>query len=584
MIVNLENIETIFSDNFGIKNKLRDNTTSNSNFLDLTLKSYEIMAHMKKQNLSIIKSLKINRNVNIFDHQILAAQRIKNELGGTAMLADDVGLGKTVEAGIVIKEYLTTGLAKKILILTPPSLSLQWQDELLSKFNLDFVTNQNDDRFVDLMSHDLLIMSHSTAISPNNALTLQASYWDIIVVDEAHSMKNSQTRKHNLVKNLSKRNLLLLTATPIQNNLKELYNLIDLLHPGCLGTWNQFKTTYTIDKNSRMLNPMLKNELQKILSSFIIRTTRNEVKKYIKFTNRIPHTKILEPSNNESKLYAELTYIIRKLFANSYDTLALMVYQRLASSSTNASKQALHKLKMNKIIDEPQYDDLMVLANGIDIDSKLVDVLDIIKNDPSKFLIFTEFYATQNYIHDILLDNGHSVVIFNGKMDLAEKRDAINRFKNNAKIMISTSAGGEGQNFQFCHNIINYDLPWNPMKVEQRIGRVHRIGQTNDVQIYNYALKDTIEAYILQLLYEKIKLFEMALGDLDLLFEDMHHDRSSTTWFKEYMTSTSNDITRNKFSALGDEWLHHKKTVNHAIKDFNNHVFKNFDLSVLCDD
>ena len=207
MTVNLENIKTIFSDNFGIKNKLRDNTTNNSNFLDLTLKSYEIMDHMKKQNLSIIKSLKINGNVNIFDHQILAAQKIKNELGGTAMLADDVGLGKTVEAGIVIKEYLTTGLAKKILILTPPSLSLQWQDELLSKFNLDFVTNQNDDRFVDLMSHDLLIMSHSAAISPNNVLALQASYWDIIVVDEAHSMKNSQTRKHNLVKNLSKRNL-----------------------------------------------------------------------------------------------------------------------------------------------------------------------------------------------------------------------------------------------------------------------------------------------------------------------------------------------------------------------------------------
>ena len=580
-MTNLENISTTFSDNFGIKDKLRNNMTHNSNFLDLTIKSYEIMSYMKKQNLSIIKSLRANENIHIFDHQILAAQKIKNELGGTAMLADDVGLGKTIEAGIVIKEFLITGLAKKILILTPPSLSLQWQDELLSKFNVNFITNQNDDRFIDLISHDLLIMSHSTAISPNNASALQGSYWDVVVVDEAHSMKNSQTQKHKLVRNLSKRNLLLLTATPIQNNLKELYNLIDLMHPGYLGTWNQFKTIYSTDKNSRNLNPMLKNELQKILSSFIIRTTRNEVKKYIKFTNRISHTKILKPSKNESKLYDELTFIIRKLYSNDYDTLALMVYQRLASSSTNASKQALYKMKVNKIIDGQQYEDLLALANNIDVDSKFADILDIIKHDQSKFLIFTEFYATQDYIHDTLRKNGYSAVVFNGKMDMLEKRDTIERFKNDVKIMISTSAGGEGQNFQFCHNVINYDLPWNPMKVEQRIGRVHRIGQTHDIQIYNYALKDTIEAYILELLYIKIKLFEMALGDLDLLFENSQHSNSSTTWFKKYMSSANNTETRNRFSALGSEWESHKKTVNHAIKDFNNRVFENFDLSVL---
>ena len=580
-MTHLDNIKTIFSDDFRIKDRLRNNDVHNSSFLDLTLKSYEIISHMKKQDLSIIKSLKTNENVNLFDHQILAAQKIKNDLGGTGILADEVGLGKTVEAGIIMKEFLTTGLAKKILILAPPSLLFQWKDEMASKFRLDFTIYRNDMGFSDLLSNDLLIMSHPSAVNPNRAIALNELFWDMVVVDEAHSMKNSQTRKHNLVKNLPKRNLLLLTATPIQNNLEELYNLIELLHPGYLGTWNQFKDRYVLDKNSRAINPIFRKELQKILSTFVIRTTRKEVRKYIEFADRIPHTKILEPSEIESRLYDEITNIIRNLYSNNYDTLALMVYQRLASSSTSASKRALYKMKMNNIIDDQKYDEIMLLANNINIDSKLIDLLKIIKTDKSKFLVFTEFYATQNYLADVLVKNGHSVVLFNGKMNQEEKHDAINKFKKNVSVMISTSAGGEGQNFQFCHNVVNYDLPWNPMKVEQRIGRVHRIGQSNNVHIYNYALKDTIEAYILQLLYAKIKLFEMTLGELDLIFEDSLDYATSQTWFKEYMKSPSKSDAHNRFSALGNNWHDHKITVGNAIHDFNNKVFENFDLSAL---
>ena len=166
-------------------------------------------------------------------------------------------------------------------------------------------------------------------------------------------------------------------------------------------------------------------------------------------------------------------------------------------------------------------------------------------------------------------------------MNQEEKHDAINKFKKNVSVMISTSAGGEGQNFQFCHNVVNYDLPWNPMKVEQRIGRVHRIGQSNNVHIYNYALKDTIEAYILQLLYVKIKLFEMTLGELDLIFEDSLDYATSQTWFKEYMKTPSKSDAHNRFSALGKNWHDHKITVGNAIHDFNNKVFENFDLSAL---
>lgn len=578
--MNLENIKIRYPDKFGINEKLRNSKLHNPEFLDLTLKSYRILSYLKNEKLSITDSLRTNKNVSMFDHQILAAQRIKNELGGTALLADEVGLGKTIEAGIIIKEFLTTGLAKTVLILAPPSLLAQWQDELASKFNLDFINQKGDPRFVDVLSHDLLLMSHASASYPKKSKALQDIFWDLVIVDEAHSMKNSATHKHQLVKNLSKRNILLLTATPIQNNLEELYNIVELLRPGYLGTWKQFQEKYTLGKDSRRINPVFQNDLQEILSRLIIRTTRKEVRNYIKFTDRIPHTKILTPSENEIKLYNEITDIIRELYSDNYNSFALMIYQRLASSSTDSSKRALYKMKMNKVIEIERYDELVSLANKITTDSKFSDLLRIIKDDSSKFLIFTEFYATQDYIAKNLTNNGFSVTLFNGKMSFDERYDSVNQFKNESQIMVSTGAGGEGQNFQFCHNIVNYDLPWNPMRIEQRIGRVHRIGQTEDVNIYNYALKGTIEAYILELLFTKIQLFNMALGELDLMFEDSVSGGLQETWFKEYMTKTDEAEIRNKFSTLGDDWKNRKDHVHDAVNDFNESVFDNFDLSV----
>ena len=580
----LENINIRYPDKFGINEKLRQSKVHNPEFLELTLKSYEILSFLINEKLSISDSLRTNKNISIFDHQILAAQRIKNELGGTALLADEVGLGKTIEACIIIKEFLVTGLAKKILILVPPSLLTQWKDELASKFNLDFVSQQNDSRFVNVNSHDLLLISHASASYPEKSQALQEVFWDMVIVDEAHSMKNSKTHKHQLVKNLFKRHLLLLSATPIQNNLEELYNMIDLLRPGHLGTWKQFEEKYVLGKNSRSINPVFKNELQNILSKLIIRTTRKEVRKYIQFSNRIPITNILKPEQKEIQLYDEITDIIRDLYFENYSSLPLMIYQRLVSSSTNASKRALYKMKMKKIIDSERYDKLIALANSISLDSKFSDVLKHIENDSSKFLIFTEFYATQEYISENLEKNGFSVALFNGKMSSEEKNDAVRQFKNNSQIMISTGAGGEGQNFQFCHNIVNYDLPWNPMRVEQRIGRVHRIGQINDVNIYNYALQGTIEAYILELLFTKIQLFNMALGELDLMFEDPTSQGLQKTWFKEYMISKNETEIKNRFSSLGENWKINKEKILDTINEFNDDVFYNFDLSAIMND
>ena len=281
----------------------------------------------------------------------------------------------------------------------------------------------------------------------------------------------------------------------------------------------------------------------------------------------------------EKKLYDEITDVVRSLYSEKYSSFALMLYQRLASSSTNAAKLGLYKMKMNKILDDAKYNELVSLANSIRIDCKLSNLLEVVKNDKSKFLIFTEFLSTQDYIAKNLENNGYSVTIFNGSMSLNEKSESVKRFKSESQIMVSTGAGGEGQNFQFCHNIVNYDLPWNPMRIEQKIGRVHRIGQTSDVQIYNYAVKDTIEAYILELLYTKIELFTMTLGELDLMFEDSASEGLSKTWFKEYMTATDTTEIQNKFTSLGDGWKERKQVTLDAVNNFNRSVFDNFDLS-----
>ena len=577
----IESIKIRYPDKFGIKDKLRNGQTHSPEFLDLTLKSYELFSFLRNETLSITESLRTNQNVNILDHQILAAKKVKNELGGSAFLADEVGLGKTIEAGIIIKEFFITGLAKKILILAPPSLLLQWQDEMLSKFNMDFVEQKSDKRFINASSHDLLLMSHASAVFPNYVEALKNVFWDLVVVDEAHSMKNSQTLKHKLVRDLPKRNLLLLSATPMQNNLSELYNMIDLLRPGYLGTLQEFEEKYANDKNSRSLNPMFREELQNILSKIVIRTTRKECSEYIKFTDRIPHTKVLTPTENEAELYEKITDVIRDAYNSSKNSnfLALMTYQRLATSSTESSKRALFKMKMNDVIDDEKYDELMSLANTITIDSKLTDLLEVVKKVNSKFLIFCNFYVTQDYLKKIFEENGFSVTLYNGKMSPDEKFESKKLFENEVQIMISTGAGGEGQNLQFCHNIVNYDLEWNPMRIEQKIGRVHRIGQTNNVQIYNYALKDTIDAYILELLFMKLKLFSETLGELDLMFEDTESDGLSTSWFKEYMEARSNSDAENRFTTLGEDMEERQKTIKETVNEFNNRVFDNFDLS-----
>jgi len=566
-------------DKYYILDSFYKKKTSNSEYLELTLAAFRLESAIQNQELAIIESLKNNKNVSVFDHQILAAKKMINEFGCTGLLADEVGLGKTIEAGIIIKELLVTGTINNVLILVPPSLVSQWEAELSDKFSLDFIKQIDDNRFINCAVHDFLIMSHSSAIQPKNEILLNQKTWDLVIVDEAHSMKNAETIKHKMVKNLMKKRLVLLSATPIQNNLKELYNMIDLLHPSLLGTWKEFKRKFVQDNNIREINPIHRLILQDIISDLIIRNTRKEVSKYIDFTERIPNNYILAPKTNEKLLYDSVTEKLRELYlSGSCGEMIVMSYQKFISSSTAATKQAINTMKKSNLISSDEYDEFINHANNIEIDSKMEHILKIIQKDKSKFLIFCEFYATQDYIAKVLEDHGFSTTLFNGKMTSEEKISSVNSFKQDVQILISTGAGGEGQNFQFCHNIVNYDLPWNPMKVEQRIGRVHRIGQKHDVNIHTYAIDGTIEGYILELLYVKIELFTLAIGDMDVMFEGISSDDITKNFFDDYMKSQNESDFKNKFTVLGEQWKTNKSYVSEVVHTFNKNVFKNFDL------
>lgn len=577
-------VDMKFTDTFNVKNKIRKLAFDEPENLNNVLKAYEIINAQQSQNLTIQSSLK--SKISIFDHQIMAAKLVKFDLNGRVLLADEVGLGKTIEAGILLKEYFSTGMVHNALILTPPSLRTQWQEELRTKFDLDFVINKDDTRFEGYDKHSMLISSLSSAARLGNAQILKQIEWDMVVIDEAHRLKNESTMVHKFVKELQKKFILLLSATPIQNNLRELYNLSELIRPGLLGSWKDFASAYTSDSKAQKVIPAKREELQDLLRQIVIRTTREEVKSYIQFTDRIPKTYMLNPTQAEIKLYNDSTDFVRGLWnagkAGRNFILPLMILQRQVSSSSAALRGAIH----NKLIKSPQHSEelesILEQTDRIKIDSKMKQLQYIIRKDPDdKFLIFTEFRDTQNYIFDSLDDQGIKSVKFNGAMSTADRDAAVSSFRRDIPIMVSTEAGGEGQNFQFCNRIINYDLPWNPMKVEQRVGRVHRIGQDEDVYIHNMAIVGSIEEYVLGLLFDKINLFKMTIGDLDLLFEDDGFEKLPTEIFESYMGATTRTDRENKFSAIGDKLAQSKRNLHDTIMEFDHEVFANFNLSAV---
>jgi SNF2 family DNA or RNA helicase len=443
-------------------------------------------------------------------HQLEVAKQVVENMNGKAILADEVGLGKTIEAGLILKEYMIRGLVKKVLILVPASLVTQWASELNSKFFIPAITQRKTYVWEQC---DIVISSIDTAKrSPHREIIYDQDY-DLVIIDEAHKLKNNKTKNYEFVQNLKKKFCLLLTATPIQNRISEIFNLVSLLKPGHLGSETDFYNKYKKDSRSLDDDQYLKELVNKVM----IRNRRADTG--IEWTKRIVDTISIEFSEKERELYEAVSAFGHGNALMNKSQFSVMTLQREACSSRESVyytlKNMLQKAENPSQAFEQQIRQLVSLVEAVDTNSKAEKALELIKEINDKVIIFTEYRATQFYLQWFLKQHGITSVPFRGGFKRGKKDWMRELFKNNAQVLIATEAGGEGINLQFCNHIINYDLPWNPMRLEQRIGRIHRLGQEKDVKIYNFAIKGTVEEHVMKLLYEKIHLFEKVIGELD---------------------------------------------------------------------
>ncbi|MFP7477768.1 DEAD/DEAH box helicase [Terribacillus saccharophilus] len=442
-------------------------------------------------------------------HQLEASRRVVEEMNGRAILADEVGLGKTIEAGLVLKELMIRGLVKKVLLLVPASLVNQWVNELNSKFHIPAASQRK--QYV-WEHYDVIVSSIDLAKrSPHREIILEQDY-DFVLIDEAHKLKNNKTRNYAFIQSLKKKYCLLLTATPVQNKLSDIYNLVSLLKPGYLGSYKQFKDTYGDDRRDAEEHHYLKELIRKVM----VRNRREETG--LQWTKRKVETIWIDFTEQERQVYEKM----------QDSTSAAATFAKITLLRELCSSREAAYLSMKKMVEENPETGNVYLPVMKDIEklpqhSKALKVVELIKAAPpgEKFIIFTEYRATQFYLQWTLKQHDISSVPFRGGFKAGKKDWMRELFEKHAQVLIATEAGGEGINLQFCSNMINYDLPWNPMRLEQRIGRIHRFGQQKDVQIYNFAVRNTLEAHILELLYKKINLFERVIGNLDHILAEL---------------------------------------------------------------
>jgi SNF2 family DNA or RNA helicase len=519
--------------------------------------------------------------VKLLEHQVDAAYRALFEMDGKALLADEVGLGKTIEVGMILKEMHFRETDDTVLILTPAQLAKQWQGEMAEKFGLPFVCNY-DDRFRGFDQHDYIISSIDTAKSDRHRRDVLKRDWDVLVLDEAHYVKNEDTDRYDLIDRLSYHYAFFLTATPVQNELTDLYNIVSLLRPGLFGTREVFHR-YFIDPNQESL--VNREELQSRLNEVMIRNRRDDTD--IDFTERVVNTRTFPPSEEEQELYTAVSEYVRAAYAEAQgQKLVLMLLQKEVVSSPAALKGTIegqledqteleHTDELESIVDK---------IESIDTVTKRERLMEIVKEaretvEKGRVIVFTQFRATQRTVIDRLAREGYTVHAFHGGHSSEEKEKIVEQFEDAGGVLVSTDAMSEGRNLQFCNIMVNYDLPWNPMRVEQRIGRIHRIGQTRSVYIFNMALEDTIEEYVLERLYEKIDLFTQTVGELSAILTRLEQDGRTfqDEIFERLLEADSEVELENDFDAMAID-LENQQELATKLEQFNGAVFEGFDL------
>ncbi|HEY9790096.1 MAG TPA: SNF2-related protein [Candidatus Obscuribacterales bacterium] len=483
-----------------------------------------------------------------YPHQVQAVKTTISKLRGRALLCDEVGLGKTIEAGLILLEYMLRGMVQKVLILTPPSLSGQWQEELRHKFGLDFVVN-DEGRFKGWDAHPLIIGSLSKAKLSPHCQQLAEIDFDLVIVDEAHHLRNRNTKSWQLVDRLKKRYILFLTATPIQNSLSDLYSLVTVLKPGHLKTYAEFKRQFT---TSNEYEPKNLDRLRALLQTVMIRNKRSHTNLIL--SKRHAKTVQLDLHPDESAFYQRVTALVRRgAFRKAgdppiVDQLTLQHLQLEAGSSVPACLLGLERLSRRDLPQAYKNEVAAVLDYGAKLKVRYSDICrkaqitaELVRTFNDKLIVFSRFSQTHDFIAGYLKQQGIEAVSFHGGMKRMEKDAIIQEFKDSAQVLVCSEAGGEGRNLQFCRALINYDLPWNPMRIEQRVGRIHRLGQDRDVHIFNLAAKGTAESYVLELLDKKINLFELVVGELDMILGDLDENKEFEELMFEIWTDSQDD-------------------------------------------
>jgi ATP-dependent helicase HepA len=561
--------------------------------------------------------------VDLKPYQVSVVHRVISHYPHRFLLCDEVGLGKTIEAAMIVKELRARGQARRTLILTPSGLTRQWQFELKTKFNESFaIYDSTTLKYLKTKGaanpwtdHNSVITSHAWAAwTAERVAAIAEVDWDLIIVDEAHHARG-RTQVFRLVEELvtrkefGRRAVLFLTATPLQLHRSELYSLVQMLDPILFSSDEDFNehimSLSGLNKTVERLEGRLEmddeemfgvihdvarfldvapNEAERLiekvgptalaqmlrdkhrLSEVLIRNRKSVVQGFQpRYATRWKVTlspeealiqKHMDAIFQEGFRLAEetnqhaigfLMVILHKLLYSSSRAL-LVSLRRRKDKLQNALAQRLNVAEAEQELGDDAeagdvvshlaaetsaveaFDEVIELLEGIDMDSKAQVLIEGLKNvfqseRDAKILIFTEFRETQAMLAEVLAPIA-TINLFHGQLGGEQKDASVNRFRTGVgpQILVSTEAGGEGRNFQFCHFVANYDLPWNPMKVEQRIGRVDRIGQEHPITIFNLYVEGTIEGRILDVLEKRIHIFEEAVGGLDPILGEAETD------------------------------------------------------------
>lgn len=664
--------------------------------------AYELTKHCPSNSLEKLSATLSNAQVDLNPHQIEAALfAFRSPLSKGAILADEVGLGKTIEAGLVISQKWAER-KRKMLLIVPSNLRKQWSTELQEKFFIPSTIleaksfNQciKEGNLNPFDQGDTIIIC-SYHFARNKAPYVKKTPWDLAIIDEAHRLRNVYKPSNKIAKEI-KESLadipkILLTATPLQNSLLELYGLVSIIDDHVFGDLKSFKSQYSrvsqvqdiYENELGLVEPKQEMfvDLRKRLKTVCNRTLRKQVLEYIKYTKRIPLTQDYIPTKEEIELYNEMTdylqrpklyalpasqrhlmsLILRKLLASSsfaiastLDSLAYKLARLIEKAKQNQAQEELgipgieedfdaYEELSDEWIDEEEDTDEETEEDEKIFTKEDIEAMKAEKKDLEKYrdlakkiftnskgdalltglqkgfqmaedhgakkkaIIFTESRITQNYLMDLLSDNGYKdkVVFFNGSNNDPKSKEIYNAwlekhkdtdkitgsktadmraaivdyFKNEAEIMIATEAGAEGINLQFCSLVINYDLPWNPQRIEQRIGRCHRYGQKYDVVVINFVnRKNAADQRVYELLDQKFNLFKGVFGASD---EVLGSIESGVDFEKRiasiYQSCRTEEEINTAFDSLQQEM---DTSIQENMGDAKQKLLENFDAEV----